>query len=60
MKLNQMSDAEIAAELKRQYEIQRNNGAESQMWLAAARIIHHLTKERERRARARALGGAMS
>jgi hypothetical protein len=53
VKLDQMSDTEIAAELKRQYQVQRDNGAETQMWMSAARIIHHLTTERERRARAR-------
>lgn len=55
MRVDQMDDDAIAAELRKQYQVQRSNGAESQMWIAAARIIHHLTAERERRRRARAL-----
>lgn len=53
MKLDKMSDAELEREAERQREIQKNNRPDSQLWLAASRIIHHLAAETARRYRAR-------
>jgi hypothetical protein len=50
MNLQRMSDEAIAAELLQQQRIQNKYPPTSQMWITAARIIHHLSSEQERRA----------
>jgi hypothetical protein len=47
-----MTDEAIAHELKRQREILEKYPPETQVWLAASRIVHHLAGEQKRRAQA--------
>jgi hypothetical protein len=48
-----MTDQELHAEAKRQQEIQKRNRPDSQLWMAASRIIHHVAAEIARRNRAK-------
>jgi hypothetical protein len=45
----QMSDEQLLAELEKQQEIQKRNPPDSERWIAASRIIHHLATENRRR-----------
>lgn len=54
MRLSQMTDAGLAAELERQQKVQAHHAPSSQMWLSAARIIHHVSSELQARRRAKA------
>jgi hypothetical protein len=49
VRLDQISDADLSAELARQQRIAASVAPESEAGIQAARVIHHLVREQARR-----------
>jgi len=53
VRLDRVTDEDLERELAKQRDIQKRYPAESPVWFMAGRIIHHVTAEIARRARAK-------
>jgi hypothetical protein len=53
VRLDRVTDEALQQELKKQRFLQKTHPPESMVWFMAARIIHHVSAEIARRARAK-------